>query len=195
MEYTRLKKIIIFYCWLGQQYGVEKSQVAGDVKTTLLLRCRQVAEAIGKCGKLFPPLRHAHYTHTYIRHFPFRCLTTCCCCCCGFCNIARPCLAIEGAAIPNPLVLRQVTGPSRFPVLVMMPLSRKCGQCITKTLLRHQPTGHISRCEGVRGACRTYGILIHYASLPRGGELTPTRQDNSVPGQRLLEHICFKSLW
>jgi hypothetical protein len=93
------------------------------------------------------------YTHIHIRHFPFRCFTTCCCCwwwwwccCCGFCNIARPCLATEGVAIRNPLVLRQVTEPSRFPALVMMPLRRKCGQHTTKTLLRHQPTGHISRC-------------------------------------------------
>jgi hypothetical protein len=34
-------------------------------KTILLRGCRQVAEATGKCGKLFPPLRHAHYTHIY----------------------------------------------------------------------------------------------------------------------------------
>lgn len=119
------------------------------------------------------------YTHIYVTSLsgasqPAACCC-CSCCCCGFCNIARPCLAIEGVAIRNPLVLRQLTEPSRFPALVMMPLRRKCGQRITKTLLRHQPTGLISRCTGgVRGTGRTYGILIHYASLPRGGELTPT---------------------
>ena len=80
-----------------------------------------------------------------------------------FGNTVRPCLATEGVAVRNPLVLRQVTESSTFPALVMMPLCRTCGQ---HTANHYFDTSELRTShDGVPGGLAEY--------MGYGGELTP----------------------
>lgn len=103
---------------------------------------------------MFPPLRHANYTHMHTS-LPFPVLPNLLSLLCGLVLLSDPAWP-EGVATRNPLVQQKATNPSTLPVLVTVSQCWQDGQQGTNPYLDTSELGTSHEAKGVSGGLAEY---------------------------------------